>query len=182
MKTQTTKRRAARSQRVVRNNSAALKNRTKRKQTTAGFALRVLLVPVDFSTSSLHALECAEALAERSDASIKLLHVLDPMYVPGRFDSPRLRPLRAEALEDARLKLAKLAKRGVKSHVPVRHQVLKGIAYSVIVEEAAKGKVDMIVMGSSGRTGMSRFLVGSVAEKVIRHAPCPVLIVRDKAG
>lgn len=85
-------------------------------------------------------------------------------------------------LRDATLKLAKLAKRRVKSHVPVGHHVLKGIAYSVIVEAAAKAKADMIVMGSEGRTGMSRFLVGSVAEKVIRHARCPVLIVRNKAG
>ena len=147
----------------------------------AGADLRTLLVPVDFSRRSLEALDFAVSLAQELDASILLLHVLDPIYTPGRFDSSRLRPLRAEALREAKAKLAKLAKRRVKPHVPVRHQLLKGLAYSGIVECAAKEKVDLIVMASEGRTGVSRFLIGSIAEKVIRHAPCSVMIVRDKA-
>ena len=169
-----------RTSRALRHDTAPAKVRTKEPRRIYDFALRVILVPVDFSASSLHALDHAVALAKRFDASIKLLHVLDPMYAPGRFDAPRLRSLRADALRDAKLKLAKLAKRHVQAHVAVRHRVLDGIAYSVIIETAAKAKADMIVMGSEGRTGMRRFLVGSVAEKVIRHAPCPVLIVRNK--
>ena len=146
-----------------------------------GVDLNIIFVPVDFSAASLEALDFAIALAKRFGASIELRHVLDPMYAPGRFESPRLRSIRAEALREATLKLAKLAKQRVNPHVPVRHRVLKGIAYSAIVEAAAKTKADMIVMGSEGRTGMRRFLVGSVAEKVIRHARCAVLIARTKA-
>jgi nucleotide-binding universal stress UspA family protein len=68
----------------------------------------------------------------------------------------------------------------VKPHVPVTQKLLKGAAYSVIVAAAAQARADLIVMGSEGRTGMSRFLMGSVAEKVVRHARCSVLIVRDR--
>jgi universal stress protein A len=174
MKTQTTKRPAPRTSR------ATAKMPAKAPRRTPDLALRVILVPVDFSPRSLQALDLAVALAKRFDASIKLLHVLDPLHAPGRFDAPRLRSLRGDSLRDAKLKLAKLAKRHVKAHVAVRHRVLDGIAYAVIIEAAAKAKADMIVMGTEGRTGMSRFLVGSVAEKVIRHARCPVLIVRNK--
>jgi nucleotide-binding universal stress UspA family protein len=145
--------------------------------------LKTIFVPVDFSVSSLKALDFAVALATRFKASIELRYVLDPMYSPGRFEAPRLRSVRTEAVKEATLKLAKLAKLAkarVKPHVPVRHRVLKGIAYSAIVEAAAKIKSDIIVMGSEGRTGMSRFLIGSVAEKVVRHAQSPVLIVRTK--
>ena len=146
-----------------------------------GVDLNIIFVPVDFSAASLEALDFAIELAKRFGASIELRHVLDPMYTPGRFESPRLRSIRAEALREATLRLTKLAKQRVKPHVPVRHRVLKGIAYSAIVDAAAKTKADMIVMGSEGRTGMRRFLVGSVAEKVLRHARCAVLIARTKA-
>ena len=180
MKTQTIKRPVPRTSRAVRHDAASAKVRTKEARTIPDLAIGLILVPVDFSTSSLHALDLAVALAKRFGASIKLLHVLDPMYAPGRFDATRLRSLRSDALQDAKSKLAKLAKRHVKAHVTVRHRVLDGIAYAVIVETAAKANADMIVIGSEGRTGMRRFLVGSVAEKVIRHASCPVLIARSK--
>lgn len=145
-----------------------------------GGDLNTILVPVDFSAGSLEALDFGVSLARRLDASIVLLHALGSIYSPGRFDSPRLRPLRTQALKDAKRRLATLAKRRVRPHVPVRHQVIKGVAYLGIVEAASKAKADMIVMGSEGRTGINRFLVGSVAEKVIRHARCPVLIARDR--
>ena len=177
MKTRISRRPAPR---TARHDAAPAKTRTKELRSIPDFVLRVILVPVDFSTSSLHALDVAVALAIRFEASINLLHVLNPMHAPGRFDAPRLRSLRADSLRDAKLKLARLARRHVKAHVPVRHRVLDGIAYAVILEAAARAKADMIVMGSKGRTGMRRFLVGSVAEKVIRHAPCPVLIARNQ--
>jgi nucleotide-binding universal stress UspA family protein len=135
---------------------------------------------LDFSPRSLEVLDFAVALARQVDASIVLLHVLDPLHVPGRFDAPRLRSIRAEALRRAKQRLAHVARRRVKPHVPVTQKLLKGTAYSVIVAAAAQSRADLIVMGSEGRTGMSRFLMGSVAEKVVRHARCSVLIVRDR--
>lgn len=142
------------------------------------FDLGTILVPVDFSTGSLNALGYAVSLARRLGASISLVHVMDSIYEAGRFDSKRLRSLRMEAHIEAKRVLANLAKRRVRPRVPVRHYLLKGTACSAIVEMAAKTNANLIVMGSEGRAGMKRFLVGSVAEKVIRHARCPVLVVR----
>ncbi len=145
-------------------------------------SLRVntILVPVDFSPGALHSLNFAVALARRLGASIVLVHVMDSLYVSGRLDSTRLRLLRTEAHEKTKRLLAELAKRRVRPHVPVRRYLQKGTAYAKIVEMAARTSADLIVMGSEGRSGMKRFLVGSVAERVIRHAHCPVLVVRDR--
>ena len=170
---------STRASRAVTHKAKSVRQQVSQKLGTRS-ELKTILVPVDFSVSSMKALDFAVALATRFEASIELRYVLDPMYSPGRFEAPRLSSVRAEAVKEATLKLAKLAKLRVKPHGPVRHRVLKGIAYSAIVEAAAKIKSDIIVMGSEGRTGMSRFLVGSVAEKVVRHAQCPVLMVRTK--
>lgn len=143
--------------------------------------MNTILVPVDFSTGALHALNFAASLARRLGSSIVLVHVMDSIYVSGRFDSRRLRSLRAEAHEESKRRLSALAKRRVRPQVPVRHYLLKGAPSVKIVEMALKVGADLIVMGSEGRTGMKRFLVGSVAEKVIRHARCPVLVVRGRA-
>jgi nucleotide-binding universal stress UspA family protein len=142
--------------------------------------LNTIFVPVDFSPSSLNALNFAVSLARRLGASIVLVHVLDLIYVSGRLDSRRLRSLRAEAHEDAERLLAGLAKRRVRPHVPVRHHLLKGTPSAKIVEMASRNGADLIVMGSEGRGGMKRFLVGSVAERVIHQAHCPVLFVRKR--
>jgi len=142
--------------------------------------LNTILVPVDFSPSALHALNFAVSLGRRLGASIVLVHVMDSIYVSGRMDSRRLRSLRMEAHEDTKRLLAGLAKRRVKPHVPVRHHLLNGTASAKIVEMTARASADLIVTGSEGRRGMKRFLVGSVAERVIRHARCPVLVVRDR--
>lgn len=142
--------------------------------------VNTILVPVDFSPGALHALNFAVSLARRLGSSIVLVHVMDLIYVSGQLDSRRLRSLRTEAHEDAKRLLARLAKRRVRPHVPVRHHLLNGTASAKIVEMATRTGVDLIVMGSEGRSGLKRFLIGSVAEKVIRHADCPVLVVRDR--
>ena len=180
MKTQTIKRRLPRNLRAVRHDAAPAKVRTKEPRRISDFTLRVILVPVDFSAGSLKALDFAVALAKPFAASIELLHVLDPIYATGRFNAPRLRQLRREAVHDAKRRLANVARRNVNGRL--RHTMLNGTPYAEIVEMAVRINANMIVMGSRGRTGLGRFLVGSVAEKVIRHARCPVLIVRDDAG
>jgi nucleotide-binding universal stress UspA family protein len=160
--------------------ATSLKRKPKSPNTAVGGDWRTLLVPVDFSARSLEALDFAVSIARKVDASIVVLHVIDPIHAPGRLDARRLRSLRAEALRNAKRQLAQLVSRRVKPHVPVTQKLLKGLVYSVIVEAAAKARADLIVMGSEGRTGMSRFLIGSVTEKVIRHARCSVLVVRGK--
>ena len=173
MKTQTIKRTVPRSVRTARHDASA-------KARTNELALSVILVPVDFSSGSLKARDFAVALAEPFGASVELLHVLDPIYAAGRFDAPRLRQFRREAVHDAKRKLANMARRNWNGRL--RHVLVNGTPYAEIVEKAARINANMIVMGSRGRTGLGRFLVGSVAEKVIRHAHCPVLIVRDDSS
>jgi nucleotide-binding universal stress UspA family protein len=133
---------------------------------------------VDFSPRSLEALDVAVSFARQSDASIVLLHVMSAIYARGSLDSPKLHSLRTDALRESRQQLAQIAEERVRPHVPVTHEVRKGVAYSVIVEVATRTGADLIVMASEGRTGLGRFLIGSVAEKVIRHARCSVLVVR----
>ena len=138
---------------------------------------RTILVPVDFSAGSLRALDLADWLAAQFNAVLVLVHVLDPIYTPGRFDSPRLRPLRAEARQEAESKLGKLAQdRTKESKRPMKHHVIDGVLPDAILAFAKKAKTDWIVMGSKGQTGVKRLLAGSVAERVVRHATCPVLI------
>lgn len=143
--------------------------------------LKTILVPVDFSPGALHALNFAVSLARRLGSSIVLVHVMDSIYVSGRFDSRHLRSLRTEAHDEPKRLLSALAKRRIRPHVPVRHYLLNGMPSAKIVEMALKIGADLIVMGSEGRSGVKRLLVGSVAEKVIRLARCPVLIARRPA-
>jgi nucleotide-binding universal stress UspA family protein len=140
---------------------------------------RKLLVPLDFSTRSLEALDAAVALARELEASLVLVHVMDPAYASGQLEASRLRRLREEAIREAEQQLARVATQRVGAPVPVVQEVRQGNAYAEIVDSARRVRADLIVMGSAGRTGVNRFLLGSVAEKVVRHAPCSVLIVRS---
>jgi universal stress protein A len=145
---------------------------------TPSFKLRTILVPVDFSERSRAALNYAITLARDFGGSLVVLHVLDPLLAAGRLESARLRQLktssRSEADEQLQALGRELAPSGVRTRLFLRH----GPATNIIVAFAVVKKADLIIMGSQGRTGLSRLLIGSVAEQVVRHAPCPVLVVR----
>lgn len=142
--------------------------------------LKTILVPMDFSPGAVRALKFAASLARRLGSSIVLVHVMDSIYESGRFDSGRLRALRVEAHEESRRHLSALAKRHVRAQTSVRQHLVKGAPGAKIIEMASRTGADLIVMGSEGRSGVKRLLVGSVAESVIREACCPVLVVRDR--
>ena len=148
------------------------------KQAGSKRTLRTILVPVDFSEPSRAALKYAVRFAQDLGGSLGVLHVLDPLLTGGRFESPRLRQLksssRREATEQLQALRPELVQSGVRHKLFLRH----GPATDSIVAFAVKVKADLIIMGSQGRTGLSRLLIGSVAERVVRHAPCPVLVVR----
>ncbi len=149
-------------------------------------SIRRILVPVDFSPCSRSALELAATLATRFDASIDVLHVWEPpAYVPidtalatiGSGPPQTLVQIaHAEATEDLEALLVGLDKRSVGE---IAGRVASGDPVDVILEAAAAGPYDLIAMGTHGRAGMRHLLMGSVAERVIRRAPCPVLTVRD---
>jgi nucleotide-binding universal stress UspA family protein len=137
----------------------------------------IYLVPLDFSRGSERALTYALALARERKAKLVALHVVpaELIYPPtgGRFDFYTL-------LErDARENFRKLAKRKRLKPEDCQFIVARGTNFAaVIARQAKKMRAAMIVMGSHGRTGLQRLLLGSVAERTLRYADCPVLIVK----
>jgi universal stress protein A len=142
-----------------------------------------ILVPVDFSAHADCAVRYAATLAARFGARLELLHVVEDPIALGAWSSevyvPNLTALRDGMIKDAKRRLvvyrAPLDERGI----PVITTVGSGQAARAIVEYARGLACDLIVMGTHGRTGLAHLITGSVAERVVRTAPCPVLTVRD---
>jgi nucleotide-binding universal stress UspA family protein len=142
-------------------------------------ALKKILVPVDGSPPSLSALEHALTLAEEGDAIIDLLHVdgHDTFEVGG------VTPIAPRAREEVERMMAEsFAQAQAALGSRVAFLTLSGDPVRRIVETASAGAYDLIVMGTHGRIGRLRSLLGSVADAVVRNAPCPVLTVREPGG
>jgi nucleotide-binding universal stress UspA family protein len=140
---------------------------------------RMLLVPVDFTESSLKALDYALALAKRLNASITLLHVLDGVYAEGFVDTPVRLKERARAIADTRLRLNLLAASRIDRRVPMECVVRHGNVEYEIFRFAEIGSVHLIVLGRKTRNALSRFVFGSVTKDVIETSPCPVVVVPE---
>ena len=138
--------------------------------------LKRILLPVDFSESSQLCLSTAVALARSNDAELFLLHVEEPQPVITAGGGVAAYPIPLPATEELEAQL-KAIDPGENVRCS-RHMVL-GTASSEIVKFADESDIDMIVMGTHGRTGLSRLLMGSVAEAVVRKAPCPVLTLKQ---
>jgi nucleotide-binding universal stress UspA family protein len=141
---------------------------------------RKIMVPVDFSAHSSEAVRVAADLSRRYQVPITLLHVHEPpVYaVPSLFSASQLNAIMGE-LEK---KLADDKERALAagaSHVDT--MMVQGTPFLRIIEAAREGGHDLIVMGTHGHTGVRHLLIGSVAERVVRKAHCPVLVVRDRA-
>jgi nucleotide-binding universal stress UspA family protein len=135
--------------------------------------IRHILVPTDFSEPSTQAVTYAFELAQTVGAQLSLLHVIE---VPAYAIEVSL-PL--EHLEqDARRELARILPEAETAHVAVTRLVEMGVPAQRILETATAEQVDLIVMATHGRTGLSHLVLGSVAERVVRLAPCPVLTIR----
>ena len=141
-----------------------------------------ILVPTDFSATADAALEYAFVLADRFGATLQLLHVLDdPFVVDGMAADAYISEapaLRTAVLDDARERLRHRAASREASGKPIETEVLFGHGARTIAEYAAERGIDLIVMGTHGRTGFAHLLLGSVAERMVRTSPCPVLTVR----
>lgn len=132
-----------------------------------------ILVAVDFSMCSVAALEKAVGLAQELGASVDVVHVQPPTGSASG----------GEAVSDVEDKLRDLlisaqSRLGVRLH----RRLILGEPLHAILEAARMGGYDLIVMGTHGRVGRLRMLTGSVAEGVVRNAPCPVLTVRVPDG
>ncbi len=152
-----------------------------RKPTAAGPAaianpagmIKRILVPVDFSPASLAGLQYAIELGKPFDAVVTILFVVEPLYSAGDMGL-----LLEEGQRRGREELDRLEQRLKKRGVECRAMVQIGTPYQVIADAAVRQKADLIVMATHGRTGLSHLVMGSVAERVVRTARCPVLTVR----
>ncbi|AMV39559.1 universal stress protein [Planctomyces sp. SH-PL62] len=140
-----------------------------------------ILAPSDFSSHSEDALRYACGLAERFQAELHVIHVLSEMVPAG--PDPLLMPVMpAQYYEDdekrATEALATVIKPEWGTPKSVTTAIRWGVAAEAIVDHAAEIKADLIVIATHGRTGLSHVLLGSVAERIVREAPCPVLTVR----
>jgi nucleotide-binding universal stress UspA family protein len=143
---------------------------------------RKILVPVDFSEHSERALRTAVMLARSYDAQLTIVHVYEPitMAVPQGYEmigEVQLQRL-FEELQRALVQQKELAQSEAGPGLPVETQLLHGFAASEVCDLAKQAGFDLIVMGTHGRRGLSHALLGSVAERVVRMAPCAVLTVR----
>jgi len=155
-----------------------------------------ILCPVDLSSFSLEAVKIGVKIAESSDADLYLLHVID-----NPFDELYLTPITETDPASLSLyskepaKRAKIMKATIDhskvllkqfchewvEHLPnVRYEIASGDPFEKILDVAEDQRIDLIVIATHGRTGIRRLIIGNVAEKVVRHAPCPVLTVKPR--
>lgn len=139
--------------------------------------VKKILFPTDFSECSQIALDMAASLARDTGAELLIVHVEEPPVVAGGDGAAYA--MAATSTEEL---LARLKQEVPKDRSILHsHQMLKGAPAHAIAAFAEQQGVDMIVMGTHGRTGLLRLLMGSVAEGVVRHAPCAVLTVKPSA-
>jgi nucleotide-binding universal stress UspA family protein len=144
--------------------------------------LQKILLPTDFSGCANYALPYAAEIARTTKATIVCVHVVEPV-VPAVGYTGLAEPMPiadiSEQLEDsAERQLPKLAECEACAGLNVEEIIVHGDAAAEIVRVAAEEEVDLIVIASHGRTGLGRMIFGSTAEAVVRHANCPVLVVK----
>ena len=167
------------------------RNRPARRRTKSGahdvielvpalLKIKEILVPIDFSEPSLKALQYAVAFAEQFGAHLTLLHVVEPVvvpdfaYVPLAMDNDRI-------AAGAKGKLEQLCKKDALDQRIIQKKLVRtGTPYREITDTARRLKADLIIIATHGYTGLAHVFLGSTAERVVRHAPCPVLTVREK--
>jgi universal stress protein A len=145
--------------------------------------IRRILAPTDFSEYSKQAVTYAHELAQTFGARLLLLRVVEPPVYPAEVFLPSTvgTTLIDDLERQARLDLAKLLPKAEHPRVDVMCLVAVGSPYYKILEVAGAEKVDLIVMATHGRTGLGHLVMGSVAERVVRMAPCPIMTISPMA-
>lgn len=145
--------------------------------------IKRVLVPVDFSGDSLNALAYARDLVKPFNAEVVLIHVVEPIYYAAPADmymtSPNLASIIDEQQRLAAQQLKRIAGDLEKKGHRVRTVLKNGSPAQIIIDTAQHTGTDLIIMATHGHTGLAHLFMGSVAEKVVRTAACPVLTVRS---
>lgn len=141
--------------------------------------LKKILMPLDFSPPSQQALRYGIRLATEFRAELIVIHII--RGIASRFpDAPDLPAVSPEELQDAEEQLSNIVSSATIEGVNSRYAFRTGLASQQIVEAAKELNVDLIVIATHGYTGWKHFCIGSTAESVVRTAPCPVFVVREK--
>jgi nucleotide-binding universal stress UspA family protein len=143
------------------------------------FDLKRIVVTTDFSEESRKAFPYAVALARKFEASLVLLYVV-PAHLPAELSHIGFVLEERRLLAEARERMPRFRQTEFDPHLPMDALVLNGAPAHEICRTAETQAADLIIMATHGHAGLKHFLVGSVAENVVRHAPCPVLVVRDR--
>ncbi len=157
-----------------------------------------IFCPVDLSGFSLEALKLAVKVAEASEGTLDILHVIhnpfdevymseitqtDPALIDVYAGEPQRRAKILRATEEHSEVLLKQFCHDVAQHYgKVRYHVRRGDPFEAILDATEDLRTDLVVLATHGRTGLKRLVIGNVAEKIVRHAPCPVLTVKPKAA
>ncbi len=138
-----------------------------------------ILFPTDFSESSEEAASYALMIARQHGSEIYALHVVDTSMEPAglHVPHPSHEQLEEEAAKAAEGMLERSSARLFKGFEDVSAHGVTGVPYKEIIKFAKKTKIDLIVMGASGKGGIDRFLFGSTTERVLRKTHCPVLVI-----
>jgi len=144
-------------------------------------AFKIIVVPTDFSDHSLRALPYAVSLAEKFRARLKVVFVSEPALQVADVAWVGIdeRSMSQEHIQEARRNLERIALEQVPTDVPVDAEVLTGDAVEAVISYARDVNADLIIMATHGRGGISHMLMGSVAEQIVRKAPCPVLTLKQ---
>lgn len=142
---------------------------------------QVIVVPIDFSDYSLRALPYAVSLAERFDARLKVVYINEPSLQVSdvAWVGVDERTIDEDHLAQSRRALEKLVLDKIPNDIATDAEILTGDPVDKIVSYATDQNADLIVMATHGRGGLSHVLMGSVAEHVVRKAPCPVLTLKQ---
>ena len=143
-------------------------------------SLKTIVCAVDFSEYADYALRYAVDLAKIFDADLRLIHVVELPFLPSYSLAgvPDLSLPVDEIEEGSRGRMQGVLKDCRLKHAKVEGEVRTGTAFLEIINYAREVGADLVVVGTHGRTGLSHMIIGSVAEKVVRKAPCPVLSVK----
>lgn len=166
------------SEEVVRQSSCPVFTVLGRDDPQPGPDIQSVLAPVDFSESARLGLAHAREFAVAYGASLDVLHVVEEAVFPSVYGLDPITPYLPDVQERAREALERLTDDVVDGAVPTNLHVMTGYAARDLIDFADEHGTGLIAMATHGRTGLERFLIGSVAEKVIRSASCPVFTVK----
>ncbi len=141
-------------------------------------SVSTILHPTDFSEPSRNAFELACDVAAQQNARVILLHAAVPLpaVAPMPYD---VGVVEAEELSDEKFRAQLEELRSSKPNLTMEYVLERGDPSEVILQVAEEANCDAIIMGTHGRTGLSRLVMGSVAEAVVRNAPCPVITIKE---